>query len=144
MHSFRFRSCWRIPTGWHAAVLRLMPPSTRLVALLKASPNGLDDPAFKLLTSAIMEIMRFTSLHATRLATCNFGLRLGDGTTIPIQKGEHMDMTVFPNPDRFVVDRFAQHLYKTRHLPTEGYLFHSLGGGEHLVSTCTCQSLLSC
>ena len=124
-----------------------------LEALLKASPSELDDPAFKLLTSAIMETMRFTSLHATRLATCDFDLRLGDGTTIPIQKGErvfgdiraaHMDMTVFPNPEKFVVDRFAQHPYKMKHLPTEGYLFHSLGGGKHLVSTYTCWSLLPC
>ncbi|KAH0828125.1 cytochrome P450 [Lanmaoa asiatica] len=112
-----------------------------LEVLLEAGPGGLDDPSFKLLTSALMETMRFTSLHAgVRQANCDFDLRVKDGM-IPIKKGEyvfanlhavHMDATVFPNPEAFVVDRFAQHPYQKKHLQTEGYLFHSLGGGRHI------------
>ena len=115
-----------------------------LDALLQADPDELDDPSFKLLTSAIMETMRFTGLHAgVRQAICDFDLRLED-EVIPIKKGEyvfsnvhaaHMDPTAFPNPKTFVVDRFAQHPYRKKHLQTEGYQFYSLGGGRHAVST---------
>ncbi|KAF8554768.1 cytochrome P450 [Imleria badia] len=113
-----------------------------LEALLQADPEELDDPAFKFLTSAIMETMRLTGLHAgVRRATCDFELRVRDGTTIPIKKGEflfgnvhaaHMDATVFPNPEAFVMDRFAQEPYRRKHLQTDGYLFHALGGGRHI------------
>ena len=115
-----------------------------LEALLQADPDEVDDPSFKLLTSAVMETMRITGLHSgVRQATCDFDLKVEDGT-IPVKKGEyvfsnvhavHMDATVFPNPETFVVDRFAQHPYRKKHLQTEGYLFHSLGGGRHAVST---------
>ena len=35
-----------------------------LETLLQAGPDELDDPSFKLLTSAVMETIRFTGLHA--------------------------------------------------------------------------------
>lgn len=122
-----------------------------LEALLQADPDNLDDPSFRLLTSAIMETMRLTGLHAgVRQASCDFDLDLKDGTTISVKKGEymfgnvhaaHMDATVFPKPETFVVDRFAQEPYRRKHLQTDGYLFHSLGGGRHVVSTVTSQPL---
>lgn len=116
-----------------------------LEALLQADPDALDDPSFQLLTSAIMETMRLTGLHAgIRQANCDFDLKLEDGTTILIKEGEyvfgdvhaaHMDASVFPDPKTFMVDRFAQRPYRRKHLQTEEYLFHSLGGGRHVVST---------
>lgn len=122
-----------------------------LEALLQADPDNLDDPSFRLLTSAIMETMRLTGLHAgVRQASCDFDLDLKDGTTISVKKGEYMfgnvhaahtDATVFPKPETFVVDRFAQEPYRRKHLQTDGYLFHSLGGGRHVVSTVTSQPL---
>lgn len=118
--------------------------SSSLEILLEAGPDGLDDPSFKLLTSAIMETMRLTGLHiGIRQANRDFDLRVKDGV-ISIKKGEyvfgnvhaaHMDAAVFPNPETFVVDRFAQHPYQRKRLQTEGYLFHSLGAGRHIVST---------
>ena len=126
-----------------------------LEALLQADPDDLDDPSFSLLTSAIMETMRLTGLHAgIRQANCDFDLRVKDGTLVSIKKGEyvfgdvhagHMDATAFPKPEAFVVDRFAQHPYRRKHLQTEGYLFHSLGGGRHVVSNIgTFSVTLSC
>ncbi|KAG8214196.1 cytochrome P450 [Butyriboletus roseoflavus] len=110
-------------------------------ALLEAGPSELDDPSFKLLTSAIMETMRLTNLHAgIRQANCDFDLKVENGT-IPIKKGEyvfgnvhaaHMDDTAFPNPEVFMVDRFAQQPYRKKHLQTDGHPFHSLGGGRHI------------
>lgn len=117
-----------------------------LEELLQVGPTELDDPSFKLLTSAIMETLRFTSLHVTRQATCDFDLRLKDGRAISIQKGEflfghvhtaHMDTTAFPNPEIFVVDRFAQRPYQKKRLQTEGDPFHALGGGKHIVRSTT-------
>ena len=115
-----------------------------LETLLEAGPDQLDDPSFQLLTSAIMETLRFTVLHAgIRQANCDFELRVKD-RVIPIKKGEyvfgnvhaaHMDATVYPKPETFVVDRFAQRPYQRRHLQTGGYPFHSFGGGRHIVST---------
>ncbi|KAG6375640.1 cytochrome P450 [Boletus reticuloceps] len=112
-----------------------------LEALLQAGPDGLDDPSFKLLTSAIMETMRLTVLQtAMRQANCDFDLKLKDGKMISIKKGEHvlgdvhavhMDGTVFSDPETFVVDRFAQQPYRRKHLQTDGYPFHALGGGRH-------------
>ncbi|KAF8131632.1 cytochrome P450 [Boletus edulis] len=112
-----------------------------LEALLRASPDELDDPSFKLLTSAIMETTRFTILHTgVRQANCDFDLKLKDGKMISMKKGEylfgdihaaHMDGTVFSDPETFVVDRFAQQPYRRKHLQTDGYLFHSFGGGRH-------------
>ncbi|KAF8134336.1 cytochrome P450, partial [Boletus edulis] len=113
-----------------------------LEALLQAGPDELDDPSFKLLTSAVMETMRLTGLHAgIRQADCDFDLKLKDGKMISIKKGEyvfgdvhaaHMDGTVFSDPKAFVVDRFAQQPYRKKHLQTDGSLFHSLGGGRHV------------
>ncbi|KAG6375634.1 cytochrome P450 [Boletus reticuloceps] len=112
-----------------------------LEALLQAGPDELDDPSFKLLTSAIMETMRLTHLHiGIRQANCDFDLKLKDGKMISIKKGEyvlgdihavHMDGTVFSDPETFVVDRFAQQPYRRKHLQTDGYPFHALGGGRH-------------
>ncbi|KAF8433485.1 cytochrome P450 [Boletus edulis BED1] len=112
-----------------------------LEALLQASPDKLDDPSFKLLTSAIMETMRLTVLHiGIRQANCDFDLKLKDGKMISIKKGEymfgdvhaaHMDGTAFSDPETFVVDRFAQQPYRKKHLQTDGYPYHSFGGGRH-------------
>ena len=128
----------------HAEIDSAVEKFGSLEALLKADPDSLDDPSFKLLTSAIMETMRLSGLHAgVRQANCDFDLRVKD-EIISIKKGEyvfgnvhaaHMDATVFPNPKAFVVDRFAQHPYRKKHLQTEEFLFHALGGGRHVVST---------
>ncbi|KAI9571561.1 cytochrome P450 [Boletus coccyginus] len=110
-----------------------------LEALLRANPDSLDDPSFRLLTSAVMETMRLTGLHAgVRQANCDFDLRVKD-EIISIKEGEYVfgnvhaaHMDTFPNPKAFVVDRFAQHPYRKKHLQTERYLFHALGGGRHV------------
>ena len=113
-----------------------------LETLLGAGPDDLDDSSFQLLTSAIMETMRLTALHiGIRQANCDFDLRIKDGF-IPIKNGEfifgnvraaHTDPAVYPNPEIFVVDRFAQQPYRKKRLQTVGYPFHSLGGGRHIV-----------
>ncbi|KAF9227066.1 cytochrome P450 [Gyrodon lividus] len=115
-----------------------------LETLIGADPDELDDPCFALLTSAIMETMRLTALHAAvRLAECDLGLKDGD-KTIPIKKGEyifgnvraaHMDETIYPHADKFVVDRFADCPYQRGRLQTDGKPFLSLGGGKHIVGT---------
>jgi len=115
-----------------------------LETLLKADPDSLDDPSFKRLTSAIMETMRLSGLHAgVRQANCDFDLRVKD-EIISIKKGEyvfgnvhaaHMDATVFPNPKAFMVDRFAQHPNRKKNLQTEGFLFHALGAPYVRVSS---------
>ncbi|KAG9309311.1 cytochrome P450 [Chiua virens] len=112
-----------------------------LKALLEAGADKLDDSSFQLLTSAIMETLRITALYGgVRQANCDFDLSVKDGV-IPIKKGElvlwnlraiHMDADTFPDPESFVVDRFAQQPYRRRQLQTEGFPFHSLGGGKHI------------
>ncbi|KAF8840855.1 cytochrome P450 [Paxillus ammoniavirescens] len=114
---------------------------TDLETLLASDPDELDDPCFAILTSAIMETMRLTALHAAvRLAECDFDLKQGD-KTIPIKKGEyvwgnvraaHMDETIYPCADKFVVDRFADHPYRKGQMQTAGKPFLSLGGGRHI------------
>ncbi|KAF9232675.1 cytochrome P450 [Melanogaster broomeanus] len=114
---------------------------TNLETLLGADPDELDDQCFALLTSAIMETMRLTALHAAvRLAECDFALEDGD-RTIPIKKGEyvfgnvravHMDEANYPNAHKFVVDRFAERPYRKGQLQTEDEPFFSLGGGRHI------------
>ncbi|KIJ18467.1 hypothetical protein PAXINDRAFT_167068, partial [Paxillus involutus ATCC 200175] len=114
---------------------------TGLEMLLASDPDELDDPCFAILTSAIMETMRLTALHAAvRKAECDFDLKQGD-TTIPIKKGEyvlgnvraaHMDETIYPCAHEFVVDRFAGRPYRKGQMQTNGKPFLSLGGGRHI------------
>ncbi|KIK78467.1 hypothetical protein PAXRUDRAFT_834543 [Paxillus rubicundulus Ve08.2h10] len=114
---------------------------TDLDMLLAADPDELDDPCFVTLTSAIMETMRLTALHAAvRVAVCDFDLKQGDGS-IPIKKGEyvwgnvraaHMDENIYPYAHKFMVDRFAGRLYRKGRLQTDGQPFLSLGGGKHI------------
>ncbi|KAF9231617.1 cytochrome P450 [Melanogaster broomeanus] len=112
-----------------------------LETLLAADPDELDEPYFALLTSSIMETMRLTVLHGvTRSAQCDFSLQDGD-RTIPIKKGElvwgnirgaHTDEAIYPNGEKFVVDRFAGHAYRKGQLQTDDKPFFSLGGARHL------------
>jgi cytochrome P450 len=114
-----------------------------LEALLEAGPDKLDDPCFALLTSAIMETMRLTTLHAAiRSTECDANLQDGD-RTIPIKKGElvwgnvqaiHTDEDIYPNGQKFVVDRFTERPYRKGQLQTDDKPFFTFGGGRHLVS----------
>ncbi|KIJ60053.1 hypothetical protein HYDPIDRAFT_170464 [Hydnomerulius pinastri MD-312] len=111
-----------------------------LDSLLDADPDELDSHHFVLLTSAIMETMRLTALHAAaRIANHDFDLKDGEGS-IPIKEGQyilgnvhaaHMDESNYPNAHNFVVDRFADQPHQKGKLQTEGHPFYSLGGGRH-------------
>ncbi|KAI6022564.1 cytochrome P450 [Pisolithus marmoratus] len=109
--------------------------------LAEASPETLDTPSFALLNSAVLETMRLTSVQTgIRLATSDLDIQDRE-RTFSIRKGEyvildprgaHLDKNLYPDGDRFVVDRFVQSEYRGDLAVTAGYPYFALGAGKHI------------
>ncbi|KAI6099018.1 cytochrome P450 [Pisolithus sp. B1] len=106
-----------------------------------ANPDKVDSPSFALLNSAVLETMRLTSVQTgLRFAASDIDIKDGE-KTIPILKGEyvvldprgtHLDKNLYPNCDKFVVDRFVESEYRGDLAATAGYPYFSLGAGKHI------------
>ncbi|KAI6110766.1 cytochrome P450 [Pisolithus croceorrhizus] len=111
--------------------------------IAEANPDKLDSPSFALLNSAVLETMRLASVHSgLRFAAGDFDIKDGE-KTIPILKGQyvvldprgaHLDENVYPNCEKFVVDRFVESEYRGDLAATAGNPYFPLGAGKHIVS----------
>ncbi|KAI6122289.1 cytochrome P450 [Pisolithus croceorrhizus] len=107
----------------------------------EASPRRLDSATFVLLNSAILEATRLTMLQTgVRLAESDFQLKDGE-TTIPVRKGEYVLLysrpaqqndASYPDPQKFVLDRFVQSEYQSELTPTSGKPYFAFGAGKHV------------
>ncbi|KAI6169063.1 cytochrome P450 [Pisolithus thermaeus] len=109
--------------------------------IAEANPDKVDSPSFALLNSAVLETMRLTSVQTgLRYAASDIDIKDRE-KTIPILKGEyvvldprgtHLDKNLYPNSDKFVVDRFVESEYRGDLAATAGYPYYSLGAGKHV------------
>ncbi|KAI6122369.1 cytochrome P450 [Pisolithus croceorrhizus] len=109
--------------------------------IVEANPDEVDSPSFALLNSAVLETMRLASVQTgVRIATCDLDIKDRE-KIIPISKGEyvvldprgaHLDESLYPNCEKFVVDRFVESEYRGDFATTAGYPFFTLGAGKHV------------
>ncbi|KAI6111605.1 cytochrome P450 [Pisolithus croceorrhizus] len=109
--------------------------------IAEANPDKLDSPSFALLNSAVLETMRLATVHGgLRFAAGDFDIKDGE-KTIPILKGQyvvldprgaHLDENVYPNCEKFVVDRFVESEYRGDFAATAGNPYFPLGAGKHI------------
>lgn len=110
--------------------------------LLRSEPQDLNEPQFAILDSIVQETLRLNAVSSSIRLVLQDTILRGDGNaTYHLNKGElvvidvrgmHYDETLFPQPRRFIPDRF---LGKNAYVGKNGVnQIRPFGGGKYLVS----------